>query len=116
MQIGERIKAYREANNLYQQDLAEQIGVTRQAVSSWEQGRTLPNIGAVERMAMVFKCQKTDLLGDDFQQRSKATTDKEIILIERFRNADERTREMVLRLLKYDEEIKKAINESSKIK
>ena len=42
MTLGEEIKQAREEKNLSQEDLAEQLGVSRQAVSKWENGIAFP--------------------------------------------------------------------------
>ncbi|MBR3871035.1 MAG: helix-turn-helix transcriptional regulator [Clostridia bacterium] len=43
MTLGEQIKNAREKKNLSQEDLAFQLGVSRQAVSKWENGSSLPH-------------------------------------------------------------------------
>lgn len=42
MVLGEEIRQTREEKNLSQEDLAEQLGVSRQAVSKWENGIAVP--------------------------------------------------------------------------
>lgn len=42
MTLGERIKQARESKNLSQEELAEKLGVSRQAVSKWENDNALP--------------------------------------------------------------------------
>lgn len=42
MVLGEEIRQAREEKNLSQEDLAEQLGVSRQAVSKWENGIAVP--------------------------------------------------------------------------
>ena len=42
MTLGEQIKNSREKKNLSQEELAFQLGVSRQAVSKWENGSSLP--------------------------------------------------------------------------
>ncbi len=42
MTLGEQIKQAREKKNLSQEDLAERIGVSRQAVSKWENDTSVP--------------------------------------------------------------------------
>ncbi len=42
MTLGEQIKHNREGRNLSQEELAERIGVSRQAVSKWESDRAVP--------------------------------------------------------------------------
>lgn len=63
MQIGENIKKYRLAAELSQAKLGELMGLTNQTISSWEKNRTEPNIVQVEQMALILKCNKSDLIG-----------------------------------------------------
>lgn len=44
MDISEKILKLRKANNLTQEQLAEQLQVSRQAVSKWESGPGYPRI------------------------------------------------------------------------
>lgn len=101
MTIGERIKKMRENNDLYQEDLAKKIGVSRQTIASWEQDRTVPNIDKTNRMAEVFKCDIKEITGEDMDIRSRANNNKEFTLLENFRKADKMTQQMVMRLLLY---------------
>lgn len=43
MNIAERIKVLRKAKGLSQEELADRIGVSRQAVSKWESGHNVPD-------------------------------------------------------------------------
>ena len=43
MTLGEQIRAAREQKNLSQEELAEYMGVSRQAVSKWENGASVPH-------------------------------------------------------------------------
>lgn len=61
--IGENIRKYRILKDLSQDKLGQMIGVTSQAISSWENNRTEPNIGTVELLALALGCKKSDLLG-----------------------------------------------------
>lgn len=42
LKLGEEIRRAREEKHLSQEDLAEQLGVSRQAVSKWENGTAFP--------------------------------------------------------------------------
>ena len=42
MTLGEKIIKMRKQKNLSQEDLAEQMGVTRQTISNWELNETNP--------------------------------------------------------------------------
>ena len=57
--IGKNIKKLRKEGNLSQEQLAERLHVTRQAVSSWETGKNQPDIETLESIAAVFG---TDIL------------------------------------------------------
>ena len=60
--LGDRIKTLRIAKNLTQKQLAEQLYVTRQAVTYWESGHRIPDIDTLSRMAGVFGVQIHDLI------------------------------------------------------
>ena len=64
MPIGENIKRLRESNNMRQEDLAQALGVTDGAVSSWEGGRVDPRMGKVRAMAMLFRVDVSDIIED----------------------------------------------------
>lgn len=44
MRISEKLLQLRKQNNLSQEDLANQLFITRQSVSLWEKGETVPSI------------------------------------------------------------------------
>ena len=48
------LKKLREKRNLTQEELAEQIQVTRQAVSRWETGETQPNTDTLKLLSQFF--------------------------------------------------------------
>ena len=62
MMIGEAIKKRRTLLKLTQEELAEQLNVTPQAVSRWENDISLPDITLVPRIAGVLKISCDDLL------------------------------------------------------
>lgn len=43
--VGTHIKRLRAAKRMTQEELAEQLHVTRQAVSAWETGKAMPDRG-----------------------------------------------------------------------
>ena len=104
--IGLNIKTMRLRNDMTQDELASKLGVSRSAVSSWEVGRNEPCIGDIEKMSVLFDCLKTDIIGPSPIEYFFIADNEEKILIEAYRNADEETRHMVARILKYDELLK----------
>ena len=53
-QVSTTIKLLRTEKGINQEQLAEQLHVTRQAVSSWETGKTQPDIDTLTRIAVYF--------------------------------------------------------------
>lgn len=49
--VGKNIRYFREESGMSQEELAEKLNVTRQAVSSWELGKTEPDIETLHRIA-----------------------------------------------------------------
>lgn len=54
MTVGEKIANLRKEKNLSQLQLAEQLGVSRQAISKWESGTALPGIDNVIVLSCFF--------------------------------------------------------------
>ena len=57
------IFALRKKNNLSQEELAEKVFVTRQAVSRWEAGETVPNTETLKQLSKLFDVSINTLLG-----------------------------------------------------
>lgn len=62
MTLGEKIQALRTAAELSQENLAEQLGVSRQAVSKWELDKTVPDVKYILALSDLFHVTTDDLL------------------------------------------------------
>lgn len=62
MGMGENIKRIRKQHNMEQSELAKLLGISNKTVSSWETNRTEPKIGMIEKMAIIFDCEKTEII------------------------------------------------------
>ena len=67
MEIKETLKQLRERENLTQDQLAERVMVTRQAVSRWETGETQPNTDTLKLLSKEFNVSINTLLGSPRQ-------------------------------------------------
>lgn len=65
MKLHEKIFNQRKLKGLSQEELAEKLGVSRQAVSKWETGEALPEITKLKGLAEVFGVTTDFLLNDD---------------------------------------------------
>lgn len=63
MDIGGKIKEFRVKNKLTQEELAEKLGVTSQAVSRWECGLSLPDVSMIPLISKVLFVSADELLG-----------------------------------------------------
>lgn len=63
METSTILRSLREKNNLTQDQLAEKILVTRQAVSRWENGETQPNTETLKLLSQLFNVSINTLLG-----------------------------------------------------
>lgn len=54
MEFSQQIRQIRNENKLTQEEMAQKIHVTRQAVSNWENGKNLPDIGMLVEIANTF--------------------------------------------------------------
>ena len=69
MQLCKRIKELRIENNLTQEELAEQLGVSFQAVSRWENDLTYPDITLLPILANMFGVSVDFLLDVDVKKK-----------------------------------------------
>ena len=65
MNIGNKIKQYRELNKMTQKDIAEVLGVEPGTISKYESGMIEPNIESIKKLAETFKITIDELLKDE---------------------------------------------------
>lgn len=79
--VGDNIKRKRIEADMLQRELAKRLNVSMQTVSSWEIGRTEPNIGMLEEIAKVFNCTKLELVdGEKSDMPALISKDEELFL------------------------------------
>lgn len=72
--IGKTIKKLREEKNMTQDNLAEKMNVTRQAVSNWETGKTSPDIDTLFKLSQIFDVSMEEIIYGEKQSRVKNVT------------------------------------------
>ncbi|MCR5462151.1 MAG: helix-turn-helix domain-containing protein [bacterium] len=63
MDFGANIKEFRTKKGMTQKDLANELNVTAQAVSRWENNEVEPSISTINQMAELFNCSIDELFG-----------------------------------------------------
>ena len=104
MTLGEKIKELRKGTNITQEELAEKIGVSRQAVTKWESDIGMPDIENLKNIATLFNITvdelldyKKEILGDvvleekysldDIQKEGKTRCKEEQYVVNKFAEA-----------------------------
>ena len=73
MTLAEKIVFYRKQRLWSQEDLAEQLNVSRQSVSKWESGASVPELDKIILLAQIFEITTDELLLDaEPEQRQSA--------------------------------------------
>lgn len=65
MNIGKRLKDARIESGYTQEQIAEQLDVSRQTISSWENGRTFPDIVSVVSLSDIYDVSLDALIKGD---------------------------------------------------
>lgn len=75
MTLGEKIQQLRKASGLSQDQLAEQLDVSRQSISKWELNDAMPDAKRLVRLSELFNVSIDELLKDN--QESNKVSDYE---------------------------------------
>ncbi len=68
MDVGIRIKKYRQKQNISQDELAEKIFVSRQTISNWENNKSYPDIKSLMLLSDIFKVSLDDFMKGDIEE------------------------------------------------
>ena len=74
IEVAKKIRSARQARNMTQMALADAMGVSFQAVSNWERGNSLPDIGKLPDLCRILDLDIQTLLGED--QKETKTIEK----------------------------------------
>lgn len=69
MNLGNSLFHARKNSGMTQEEVAEQLGVSRQTISKWETDETLPDIRQSKRMALLYKVSLDELINFDVDVR-----------------------------------------------
>ncbi len=63
MDIGKLLKDYREKNNLTQENVANYLNISRQAISAWENNLSRPDLETLLLLSNIYKVSLNKLIG-----------------------------------------------------
>ena len=76
MKLSDNLKIIRKENNLSQEQLAEKLGVSRQAVSKWESGQSYPEMDKVLLICKLFNYNIDELMNENIKEVSETKQSK----------------------------------------
>lgn len=87
MKLADKIIGLRKSNGFSQEELAEKLNVSRQAISRWEMGTAMPDASNIKQISKLFGVTADYLLNDDYQsdndlpkvKETKQNSSKQII-------------------------------------
>ena len=106
MILADKIIRLRKKNGWSQEDLADKMNVSRQAVSKWEGAQTIPDLEKILQLSILFGVSTDYLLKDEIEDEeltndsSSDTTIKRISLVEANAHLEQRKHLGVLLLLR----------------
>ena len=82
--LGERLKSLRQAHNLNQVQLADELHVSKQSVSNWENNSIMPSIEILLKISRYFRVSTDYLLELDDRTYIEVTglSDKQVAHIQ----------------------------------
>ena len=87
MKLSDKITKLRKANGWSQEELAEQLNVSRQAISRWENGTALPDANNLLQLSKLFNVTTDYLLNEDYSSDNDIPCVKEVRSILKFQKA-----------------------------
>ncbi len=77
MTLGEKIYELRTQHNLSQGDLANELNVSRQSISKWENGNSTPDLDKIIKLAEIFNVSLDGLIKNEEKEVTVVNTPKE---------------------------------------
>lgn len=84
MELSNQIKKHRKEMNLSQEDLAEQIYVSRQTISNWETNKSYPDIHSLLLLSSLFRISLDQLIKGDIEIMKEELNKEEIKKFNRY--------------------------------
>lgn len=101
--IGRMIAYYRRLNGLKQSELAQSLGVSDKAVSTWERGRSEPDADTLKKLSMLFDVPVGKFIADADMLEERVAKDQELLrVLQAYNNSDDTTKEIVRRILRVE--------------
>jgi len=78
MEIGDKIKQYREQINLSQEELGNKVYVSRQTISNWENNKSYPDINSLKILSNIFDISLDEFIKRDIEEMKKRISEYDL--------------------------------------
>ena len=78
MTLGEKIYELRTQHNLSQGDLANELNVSRQSISKWENGNSTPDLEKIVKLAEIFNVSLDELIKNEEKEETIVNTPEQL--------------------------------------
>lgn len=82
MTLGEKIYELRTQHNLSQGDLANELKVSRQSISKWENGNSTPDLEKIVKLAEIFNVSLDELIKNEDKEPTAENTFEQKAIIQ----------------------------------
>ena len=89
MDIANKLTQLRKNHGYSQEDLAEKLLVSRQAISKWERGEALPDTENLIALSRLYGVSLDELVGNEVKCEAKEETQEEIKVVDAVEEDDE---------------------------
>lgn len=76
MKFCDKLVKQRKDNNMSQEQLAELLGISRQAISKWESGNSIPDMAKILELCKILNCNLEDLVDDGVGSNKEVLSNK----------------------------------------
>lgn len=74
MRFSDKVRIQRQKHQITQEQLAEYLSVSRQAVSKYESGRSYPEVRNIIKLSQLFRVSIDYLLNDNIEDNEEITS------------------------------------------
>ena len=95
IKIGKFIQNKRKEKNITQQELAENLNITDRAISKWENGKCMPDVGIMQELCEILNITINDLFSGEVVNMKDTEKKLEENLLEMTRLKEEKDRQLL---------------------
>ena len=76
--FAKNLKTYMELNNINNVELSKKLNVSESTVGKWLLQKSIPRMGIIEKLSIIFNIEKSDLIEDKTSTNNGYYHDKEV--------------------------------------